>query len=119
MSTQYADYKDIDQDQLEKDIDDIKKTIGDPTQEDFNHLLKLERWGKAFTFGGFFLIFIIAGFEASTGFSGFWFWIFSIIAAISIGIGGMVGGGIFAVLGEAVSLSGGATAALRTLFTIV
>ncbi|MCF6290944.1 MAG: hypothetical protein L3J03_08125 [Desulfobacterales bacterium] len=29
--------------------------------------------------------------------------------AISIGIGGMVGGGIFAVLGEAVSLAHGAT----------
>ncbi|MBW2556481.1 MAG: amino acid transporter, partial [Deltaproteobacteria bacterium] len=30
--------------------------------------------------------------------------------AISIGIGGMVGGGIFAVLGEAVSIAHGATA---------
>jgi len=34
----------------------------------------------------------------------------SLFGAISIGIGGMVGGGIFAVLGEAVSLSHGATA---------
>ena len=33
-----------------------------------------------------------------------------LMGAISIGIGGMVGGGIFAVLGEAVSLSHGATA---------
>ncbi len=33
-----------------------------------------------------------------------------LLGAISIGIGGMVGGGIFAVLGEAVSLAGGATA---------
>ena len=33
-----------------------------------------------------------------------------LVGAISIGIGGMVGGGIFAVLGEAVSLSHGATA---------
>ncbi|VAW46575.1 cationic amino acid transporter (cat-2) [hydrothermal vent metagenome] len=32
------------------------------------------------------------------------------LGAISIGIGGMVGGGIFAVLGEAVSLAHGATA---------
>jgi fatty acid desaturase len=87
MSREYADYKDIDQEQLQKDIDDIKETIGDPTQNDFEHLLKLERWGRGFTFGGFFLIFIIAGFEASSGFSGLWFWIFSIIAAISIGIG--------------------------------
>ena len=34
----------------------------------------------------------------------------NLIGAISIGIGGMVGGGIFAVLGEAVSLAHGATA---------
>ncbi|MEO8400076.1 MAG: amino acid transporter, partial [Ignavibacteriaceae bacterium] len=33
----------------------------------------------------------------------------SLKEAISIGIGGMVGGGIFAVLGLAVSLSGGGT----------
>jgi amino acid transporter len=33
----------------------------------------------------------------------------SLIGAVSIGIGGMVGGGIFAVLGEAVSISHGAT----------
>ena len=34
----------------------------------------------------------------------------SLYGAIAIGIGGMVGGGIFAVLGEAVSLAHGATA---------
>ncbi len=34
----------------------------------------------------------------------------TLLGAISIGIGGMVGGGIFAVLGEAVSLAHGATA---------
>jgi amino acid transporter len=34
----------------------------------------------------------------------------NLLGAISIGIGGMVGGGIFAVLGEAVSLAHGATA---------
>ena len=32
-----------------------------------------------------------------------------VIGAIAIGIGGMVGGGIFAVLGTAVSLAGGGT----------
>ncbi len=34
----------------------------------------------------------------------------SLLGAVSIGVGGMVGGGIFAVLGEAVSLAHGATA---------
>ena len=42
-----------------------------------------------------------------------------LIGAISIGIGGMVGGGIFAVLGEAVSLAHGATAIAFTIAGIV
>jgi fatty acid desaturase len=87
MSKQYADYKEVDQELLQKDIDAIKETLGDPTWEDFEHLLKLERWGRSFTFAGFFMIFVIAGFELTAGFSGFWFWVASIIAAIFIGIG--------------------------------
>ena len=87
MEKEYTSYQDVDKDQLQKDIDAIKDTIGDPTQEDFQHLLKLEMWGRAFTLGGFFLIFVIVGFEASSGFSGFWFWFLSVIAAVSIGIG--------------------------------
>ncbi|HKJ08952.1 MAG TPA: amino acid transporter, partial [Gammaproteobacteria bacterium] len=35
--------------------------------------------------------------------------------AVSIGVGGMVGGGIFAVLGLAVQLSGGGTAVAFSL----
>ena len=42
-----------------------------------------------------------------------------LIGAISIGIGGMVGGGIFAVLGEAVSLAHGATVIAFLLAGIV
>ncbi len=42
-----------------------------------------------------------------------------LFGAISIGIGGMVGGGIFAVLGEAVSLAHGATAVAFFLAGIV
>jgi len=87
LEKEYTSYQDVDKDQLQKDIDAIKDTIGDPTQEDFQHLLKLEMWGRAFTLGGFFLIFVIVGFEASSGFSGFWFWFLSVIAAVSIGIG--------------------------------
>ncbi len=90
MENKYTDYKDIDQEQLQKDIDAIKETLGDPTQEDFDHLLKLERWGRSATFGGFFMVFVIAGFEASQGFSGIWFWVLSVLAAVSIGIGNTV-----------------------------
>ena len=46
MPHAYADYRDIDQEQLQQDIDEIKVTIGERTQEDFEHLLKLEKWGK-------------------------------------------------------------------------
>ncbi|WP_457748352.1 APC family permease [Sulfurimonas sp.] len=42
-----------------------------------------------------------------------------LLGAISIGIGGMVGGGIFAVLGEAVSLAHGATAVAFAIAGIV
>ncbi len=42
-----------------------------------------------------------------------------LLGAISIGIGGMVGGGIFAVLGEAVSLAHGATAVAFLLAGVV
>jgi len=38
LATQYTDYKDVNQELLQKDIDAIKETIGDPTQEDFEHL---------------------------------------------------------------------------------
>jgi len=56
MSHQYADYKDVNQEELQHDIDAIKVTIGERTQEDFDHLLKLELWGRIGTFGGFVLI---------------------------------------------------------------
>ncbi len=43
----------------------------------------------------------------------------SLVGALAIGIGGMVGGGIFAVLGEAVSIAHGATAVAFTIAGIV
>ena len=48
----YARYEDIDQEQLEKDIDAIKEMMPAVGEEDFQHLLKLERWGKMFTYSG-------------------------------------------------------------------
>ena len=87
MKHEYTRYEDVDQEQLQKDIDDIKETIGAPTEEDFQHMLKLERWGRAFTFSGFFLILLISIFELSYGFSGFFFWFLAVISAILIGVG--------------------------------
>jgi hypothetical protein len=60
QSHQYTRYEDIDKEQLQKDIEEAKATIGEATQEDFEHLLKMERWGRMFTFSGYFLIAIIS-----------------------------------------------------------
>ncbi|MEA3316044.1 MAG: fatty acid desaturase [Campylobacterota bacterium] len=81
----YANYKDVDQEQLQKDIDDIKSNIGDPTQEDFEHLLKLERWGRGFTISGFSLILLIVFYIDSL--STISIVLISILSSILIGIG--------------------------------
>lgn len=84
----YAEYKDVDQAQLERDIDEIKKTIGSTTWDDFEHLLKLERWGKAATYSGFILLVIINILDYTNfGISSLVYWIFGIISAILISTG--------------------------------
>lgn len=83
MSHLYTDYKEVDQAQLQKDIDQIKKDIGDPTWEDFQHLLKLERWGRI-SAGLGYLIIVLVSFLDFTGFS---FWLLAIVAAALIGVG--------------------------------
>jgi fatty acid desaturase len=40
------DYAHVDKKQLAKDIDNIRATIGQPTEEDFKHLKKMELWGR-------------------------------------------------------------------------
>lgn len=86
--TKYAKYEDIDKDKLQKDIEDIKETIGTPTQEDFKHMLKLQRWGRFSTFFGFFLIFVLSFLEMSNfGLSSFSFWSIAIVSAFFISVG--------------------------------
>jgi len=88
MSKNYTRYEDIDKDQLQKDIDQIKETIGTPTQEDFKHLIKLERWGRASTLLGFALL-IGGSYLEMSGYAlgSFAFWAMMIVAAILIGVG--------------------------------
>ena len=84
----YAKYEDIDKDQLQIDIEKIKKSIGKVTEEDFNHLLKLERWGRASTISGYLIIFILSFLEiTSYNLSSFAFWSFALLAATLIGVG--------------------------------
>ena len=88
IQTAYAKYEDIDKDQLEKDIDAIKSTMLPPNEEDFKHLLKLEKWGKSFTYSGYALILIITLLEAFSGeLSSFVFWPLAIVAALAISTG--------------------------------
>ena len=88
MAHAYADYRDVDQEQLQQDIDEIKITIGERTQEDFDHLLKLERWGRAATFSGFFIIILINILDiTSYALTPILFWIIGLVGAVAIGMG--------------------------------
>ncbi|MEA1956126.1 MAG: acyl-CoA desaturase [Campylobacterota bacterium] len=83
----YADYKDIDQAQLQKDIEDIKKTIGKPAYKDYLHVKKMHTWSRAFSVSGFFMLFVVTGLELSIGLDGLAFWALAILSAILIGVG--------------------------------
>jgi fatty acid desaturase len=65
-------YRQVDQKQLAEDIDEIKKTIGKPTIEDFKHLKKVERWGRL---------------SAILGYSMAWIFPFNLLGALLISIG--------------------------------
>ena len=88
MAQEYTPYGDIDKAKLQKDIEDIKENLDPVNWEDFQHLLKLERWGRGSTLTGFFLIFLISFLEMSHyHMSGFAFWAVAVVAAILIGVG--------------------------------
>jgi len=85
--SKYTKYEDIDKDQLEKDINDIKKEMGPVGEEDFQHLLKLERWGRMFTFSGYGIILILSMAGLFVELSSFVFWLLALVAAICISTG--------------------------------
>jgi len=88
LTHQYTHYNDVDQAQLQIDIDTIRHDLPAVNQSDFNHLLKLERWGRTATFTGFFLIVLITLLDNSSyAFSSFLFWSVGIFAAILLGVG--------------------------------
>jgi fatty acid desaturase len=87
MAQPYADYKNINKEQLQKDIDAIKETIGDPTWKDFEHLLKLENWGRFATFSGYFIMILISYIAYDSGLNPWAFYAFGLIAATLIAIG--------------------------------
>jgi len=83
----YARYEDVDKEQLEKDIDAIKETMKPVDEEDFKHLLKMERWGRIATFSGYGLILILAIIEAIWGVGSLLFWSVGMVASILISTG--------------------------------
>ena len=85
--SQYTDYKDVDQKQLQIDIDEIKKTIGATTYEDFHHLLKLEKWGRGATFGGFALIVLVSVLSYQALIPAVLFWVVGVVGAALIAVG--------------------------------
>jgi len=85
---EYARYEDIDKEQLQRDIEEVKAQIGAPSKEDFQHLLKLERWGRTFSFLGYLLILIISLIEMTDlNMGSLGFWSLAILSAILIGVG--------------------------------
>ena len=88
MAETYTDYRDVDQKQLQIDIDEIKKTIGATTEEDFQHLLKLERWGRGSTLSGFALILLVIYLNyAPYDIHSLTFWGLGLIGSFLIGVG--------------------------------
>ena len=85
---EYANYEDIDKEQLQRDIEDVKAQVGAPSKEDFQHLLKLERWGRMASASGYLLILIINLLELTDLKMGsFGFWSLAILSAVLIGVG--------------------------------
>jgi fatty acid desaturase len=83
----YTQYHDIDQDELQRDIDNIKVTLGAASWEDFQHLLKIERWGRLFTFSGYILIAVLSFLELYYGLSTVAIWSMVLISALLISTG--------------------------------
>ena len=83
----YTAYHLVNQEELQRDIDNIKLTLGTPSQEDFQHLLKMERWGRTLTFSGYFLIALISFLEMKYQINSLLFWLLALVSASFIGMG--------------------------------
>lgn len=83
----YTPYHEVDKEQLQTDIDNIKTTLGSASWEDFQHLRKMERWGRFFTFSGYLLIAVLSFLELRYGLSSLAFLSMVLTAALLIGTG--------------------------------
>ena len=84
----YTRYEDVDKELLQKDIEEAKASLGKVNQEDFKHLLKLEKWGRIATFSGYGLIIVLSLLESSSGgLSSVLFWAIALVSALLISTG--------------------------------
>jgi len=83
----YTPYEQINKEQLKIDIEAIKVTIGAANEEDFQHLLRMERWGRIATFSGYGLIAVLSLLALFMPLSTLLFWSVAIIAAVLISTG--------------------------------
>ncbi len=89
---EYTDYRDVDQEQLQRDIEDIKKVIK-IQKKDFEHLLKLERWGRGSTIIGSLIIALVvivsSGDVDGVVLEQFDFWLFGLGGAFLVSVGNL------------------------------
>lgn len=85
--SKYTPYEQVNKERLQKDIDAIKEKIGKPSKEDFQHLLKLEKWGHGFTLFGYLGVIIIFLLEINSPLNPFLFWSLVSLFGLSLGIG--------------------------------
>ena len=83
----FTDYREVNKEQLHSDLEAIKKNIGQATEQDFQHLLKLEYWVQLATFLGYTLIATISILELLFNTSSFFFGTVALLAAILISTG--------------------------------
>jgi fatty acid desaturase len=83
----YTDYKQVNQKELEKDIENIKEIIGNPDESDYQHLLKMKLWTQHLNVFGFSLMTVMLTYNHYVSeISNFYLLMFLIISGISLGI---------------------------------
>jgi len=84
---QYTAYNMVNQEALEKDIDDIKEHMEPVSEADFQHLLKMERWGRYATFSGYGIILLLSILGLVVELSTFIYVLLFIVSALLISTG--------------------------------
>ncbi len=84
---QYTAYNKVNQEALEKDIDEIKEHMDPVCEDDFQHLLKMERWGRFATFSGYGIIVLLSILPLFIALSSVVYVVLFIVSAVLISTG--------------------------------